>query len=111
MYLPAAFGIASLGLPIFAVFYGLDWIATVPPTLRLTTDRFGRLRAPLMFGWIFTGHQLGASLIAYIAGVIRTGSLAVRRRRRHPFPRSTRGLWEHSTHDEQQARPNSRFRT
>jgi MFS family permease len=72
MYLPAAFGIASIGLPIFAVFYGLDWIATVPPTLKLTSNAFGRLRAPMMFGWIFTGHQLGASAIAYAAGVIRT---------------------------------------
>jgi sugar phosphate permease len=74
MYLPSAFGIASIGLPVFAVFYGLDWIATVPPTLRLTTNRFGRLRAPMMFGWIFTGHQLGASAIAYIAGVLRTNT-------------------------------------
>jgi MFS family permease len=74
MYLPAAFGIASIGLPIFAVFYGLDWIATVPPTLKLATNAFGRLRAPMMFGWIFTGHQLGASLIAYLAGLIRTDS-------------------------------------
>jgi len=72
MYLPSAFGIASIGLPIFAVFYGLDWIATVPPTLKLTTNAFGRMRAPMMFGWIFTGHQLGASAIAYLAGVIRT---------------------------------------
>jgi MFS family permease len=74
MYLPAAFGIASIGLPIFAVFYGLDWIATVPPTLKLATNAFGRARAPVMFGWIFTGHQLGASLIAYVAGLIRTQS-------------------------------------
>jgi predicted MFS family arabinose efflux permease len=72
MYLPSAFGIASIGLPIFAVFYGLDWIATVPPTLKLTTNRFGSLRAPMMFGWIFTGHQLGASSAAYLTGVIRT---------------------------------------
>jgi MFS family permease len=74
MYLPAAFGIASIGLPIFAVFYGLDWIATVPPTLKLATNAFGRARAPIMFGWIFTGHQLGASLIAFVAGLIRTQS-------------------------------------
>jgi sugar phosphate permease len=74
MYLPSAFGISNIGLPIFAVFYGLDWIATVPPTLKLTTNKFGRLRAPMMFGWIFTGHQLGASLIAYGAGLIRTES-------------------------------------
>jgi MFS family permease len=74
MYLPSAFGIASIGLPIFAVFYGLDWIATVPPTLKLVTNRFGRARAPMMFGWCFTGHQLGASAIAFIAGLIRTGT-------------------------------------
>jgi predicted MFS family arabinose efflux permease len=74
MYLPSAFGIASIGLPIFAVFYGLDWIATVPPTLKLVTNRFGRARAPMMFGWCFTGHQLGASAIAFIAGLIRTNT-------------------------------------
>ena len=72
IYLPAAFGMASIGLPIFAVFYGLDWIATVPPTLKLTTNRFGRARAPMMFGWMFTGHQLGASTIALLAGFIRS---------------------------------------
>lgn len=74
MYLPSAFGLASIGLPVFAVFYGLDWIATVPPTLKLTTNRFGRARAPMMFGWMFTGHQLGASAIAMLAGLIRTGT-------------------------------------
>jgi sugar phosphate permease len=74
MFLPAAFGIASIGLPIFAVFYGLDWVATVPPTLRLTANAFGRLRAPMMFGWIFCGHQFGASAAAYLAGVIRTST-------------------------------------
>jgi sugar phosphate permease len=74
MYLPSAFGIASVGLPIFAVFYGLDWIATVPPTLRLATNRFGLLRAPMMFAWIVTGHQLGAGLEAYVAGLIRTST-------------------------------------
>jgi MFS family permease len=72
MYLPSAFGIASIGLPVFAVFYGLDWIATVPPTLKLITNRFGRARGPMMFGWCFTGHQLGASSIAFGAGLIRT---------------------------------------
>ena len=57
------------------MFYGLDWIATVPPTLRLTTNRSAACaRRPMMFGWIFTGHQLGASMIAYVAGVIRTDS-------------------------------------
>jgi MFS family permease len=72
MYLPAAFGIASIGLPVFAIFYGLDWIATVPPTLKLVTNRFGRALGPVMFGWMFTGHQLGASAAALLAGVTRT---------------------------------------
>jgi hypothetical protein len=72
MYLPSAFGFASIGLPIFAVFYGLDWIATVPPTVKLTANRFGAARTPMMFGWILAGHQLGASVTAFVAGVIRT---------------------------------------
>ena len=41
------------GLSLFAVFYGLDWVATVPPTVRLTAQRFGAERANLVFGWIF----------------------------------------------------------
>ncbi|WP_158745361.1 MFS transporter [Acidisphaera sp. L21] len=60
------------GLSIFAVFYGLDWIATVPPTVKLAADRFGRERAGLVFGWIFAGHQLGAATAAYGAGLART---------------------------------------
>ena len=46
------------------MFYGLDWIATVPPTVRLTAQRFGPERANLVFGWIFAGHQLGAGAAA-----------------------------------------------
>ncbi len=57
---------------MFAVWYGLDWIATVPPTLRLATDAFGAERAPIMFGWIAAGHQVGAALTAFGAGWIRT---------------------------------------
>ena len=60
------------GLSIFAVFYGLDWVATVPPTVRLTADVFGREKSGLVFGWIFTAHQLGAATAAYGAGAIRT---------------------------------------
>ena len=60
------------GLSLFAVFYGLDWLATVPPTLKLTADRFGREKAGLVFGWIFAGHQLGAAFAAYGAGFTRT---------------------------------------
>ena len=60
------------GLSLFAVFYGLDWIATVPPTVKLTADRFGRERANLVFGWVFAGHQLGAASAAFGAGYART---------------------------------------
>jgi MFS family permease len=58
-------------LSIFAVFYGLDWVATVPPTLKLTIDRFGA-KAPMVFGWVFAGHQLGAAFAAWGAGFTRT---------------------------------------
>jgi sugar phosphate permease len=57
-----------LGLAGFAAFYGLDWIATVPPTVRLCTGAFGRERGPVVFGWVFCGHQLGAAVATYGAG-------------------------------------------
>ena len=60
------------GLSLFAVFYGLDWIATVPPTVKLAAQNFGRERAAIVFGWVFTGHQLGAATAAYGAGLSRT---------------------------------------
>ena len=60
------------GLSAFAVFYGLDWVATVPPTVRLTADRFGAERSNLAFGWIFAAHQLGAATAAFGAGAART---------------------------------------
>ncbi|CAH2604108.1 MFS transporter [Rhodovastum atsumiense] len=70
IYLP--FTDFSFGqLSVFAVFYGLDWVATVPPTVKLTADRFGP-RANLVFGWVFAGHQLGAAVAAYGAGFSRT---------------------------------------
>jgi predicted MFS family arabinose efflux permease len=59
------------GLSLFAVFYGLDWIATVPPTVKLAGQEFGREQAPLVFGWVFTAHQLGAATAALGAGVTR----------------------------------------
>jgi sugar phosphate permease len=61
-----------VGLSLFAVFYGLDWVATVPPTVRLTSAAFDRQRAPMIFGWIFAGHQLGGAAAAYGAGLTRT---------------------------------------
>jgi sugar phosphate permease len=60
------------GLSLFAMFYGLDWIATVPPTVRLTAQRFGAERTNLVFGWVFAGHQLGAATAAFGAGLSRT---------------------------------------
>ncbi|MGA7073032.1 MFS transporter [Bradyrhizobium sp.] len=60
------------GLSLFAMFYGLDWIATVPPTVRLTAQRFGAERANLVFGWVFAGHQIGAAFAAFGAGLSRT---------------------------------------
>ena len=71
-FLPFALSGTQTGLWVFAVWYGLDWIATVPPTLRLTTDAFGAERAPIIFGWIGAGHQGGAALTAFSAGWIRT---------------------------------------
>jgi MFS family permease len=72
IYLPHAFGIDFFGLPVFAVFYGLDWIATVPPTVRLATDVYGKERAPIVFGWVVAGHQLGAAFAAFGAGLLRS---------------------------------------
>lgn len=70
MYLPYSdFSLYSLSL--FGVFYGLDWIATVPPTLRLTTEAFGERDAPVVFGWVVAGHQVGAATAAFMAGVLR----------------------------------------
>lgn len=60
------------GLSLFAMFYGLDWIATVPPTVKLAAAEFGRERAGVVFGWIFAAHQLGAATAAYGAGLTRT---------------------------------------
>jgi sugar phosphate permease len=72
IFLDAAFGPSVYGLWLFAVFYGLDWIATVPPTVRLTAKAFGPEKAGMMFGWIFAAHQVGAAVAALGAGVIRT---------------------------------------
>jgi MFS family permease len=64
-------GFSTIGLGVFAMFTGLGWIATVPPTIRLATGAFGAERAPLVFGWIFTAHQLGAAAAAFGAGMSR----------------------------------------
>ena len=59
------------GLSIFAMFYGLDWIATVPPTVKLAGAAFGKERVGMVFGWIFAAHQLGSAAAAYGAGLVR----------------------------------------
>jgi predicted MFS family arabinose efflux permease len=70
MFLPFT-GFSTAGLAVFAVFYGLDWIATVPPTVKLAAQHFGRERAALVFGWVFTAHQLGAAAAAFGGGLSR----------------------------------------
>jgi sugar phosphate permease len=59
------------GLLIFAVIYGLDWVATVPPTVNLTAQRFGRASLGTLYGWIFCSHMIGAGLAAYAGGFFR----------------------------------------
>ena len=70
--LPFVIGSTHLGLIAFLVFYGLDWVATVPPTVALTAAAFGRERVGVVFGWIFGAHQLGAAVAAWGAGAART---------------------------------------
>jgi sugar phosphate permease len=72
LYLPFTLSSGAHGLAWFAVFYGLDWIATVPPTVRLTGEAFGRENTGVVYGWIGASHQIGASLAAFGAGTIRT---------------------------------------
>jgi MFS family permease len=74
--LPPLFGPElHVSMIAFIVFYGLDWVATVPPTLALCREHFGA-RAPVVFGWVFASHQIGAAFAAFGGGVIRdvTGS-------------------------------------
>ena len=71
LYLPAS-SLSFASLSLFSVFYGLDWIATVPPTVRLTAATFGANRAGVAFGWIFAAHMIGASVAAFGGGLSRT---------------------------------------
>jgi len=70
IYLPYS-GFSAVSLIIFAVLYGLDWIATVPPTLRLANEAFGDRSGPIVFGWIVAGHQVGAATAAAFGGTMR----------------------------------------
>jgi predicted MFS family arabinose efflux permease len=62
----------ALSLSIFSVFYGLDWVATGPPTFALVNQVFGRRDAPVILSWIFAGHQVGGALAAVGAGAVRS---------------------------------------
>ena len=73
IYLPFA-NFTFMGLSLFAVFYGLDWIATVPPTLAIANRTFGAKKAPILFGWISASHQMGAASAAFLAGMTRTAT-------------------------------------
>ena len=72
LFLPTTLVAGGANLGVFAVLYGLDWIATVPPTVKLTTEAFGRQNTGVIYGWIGASHQLGASLAAFGAGAIRS---------------------------------------
>lgn len=72
MFLPVAYEFGFYGLMLFVVFYGLDWVATVPPTVRLTADIFGKANVGTVYAWIFAAHQLGSAAAAYGAGLLRT---------------------------------------
>ncbi|MFI6008257.1 MFS transporter [Streptomyces sp. NPDC051243] len=54
----------------FIVFYGLDWVATVPPTVALCREHYGDDSA-IVFGWVLASHQVGAALVAFLGGVAR----------------------------------------
>ena len=70
MWLPFSnFDVVSLS--IFAVFFGLDYVATVPPTVKLAAQHFGPIKAPIVFGWAFASHQLGGAVSAFASGVSR----------------------------------------
>ncbi len=61
----------ELPLMFFVVFYGLDWIATVPPTVELCRKYFGLTNSPVVYGWVFASHMVGAAIAAWFAGAIR----------------------------------------
>ncbi|MBV8591135.1 MAG: MFS transporter [Acetobacteraceae bacterium] len=71
LYLPFAFDMSIYGLSVFSIFYGLDWIAGVPPTVRLLSRVVGSERTGVMVAWITVIHQVGGALAAYLAGVLR----------------------------------------
>ena len=71
MYLPFAFDMSFYGLTLFSIFYGLDWIASVPPTVRLLSRTVGAGRTGIMVAWISVIHQVGGAAAAYAGGLLR----------------------------------------
>jgi sugar phosphate permease len=71
IYLPFAFDMSLYGLPVFSMIYGLDWIASAPPTVRLLSDAVGAQRIGIMVAWITVIHQIGSASAAYLGGVLR----------------------------------------
>lgn len=67
IYLPFS-GFEFFTLLLWAMFFGLDFIATVPPTVKLTSKYFGTINGPVLFGWIFAAHQMGSAIAASSAG-------------------------------------------
>jgi predicted MFS family arabinose efflux permease len=61
-----------VSLSIFAVFYGLDWVATGPATFAVTNEVFGRRDAPVVVAWVYVFHQVGGAIAAYGAGATRS---------------------------------------
>jgi sugar phosphate permease len=72
LFLPSAFDGSFWTLGIFGVFYGFDWITTVPPTVRLVSNIFGMQKTGIVYGWVMVMHQVGAAVFAYASGVWRT---------------------------------------
>ena len=70
-YLPFAFDLPLYGLSIFSLVYGLDWIASAPPTVRLLSGAVGSERIGIMVAWVTVIHQIGSASAAYLAGVLR----------------------------------------
>ncbi len=69
LFLPFVHDTMTIG--VFAILFGLDYIATVPPTVALAADRFGAHNVGVVYGWIFAAHMLGAAIAAWVAGVVR----------------------------------------
>jgi predicted MFS family arabinose efflux permease len=73
MYLPFALDMPFAGLALFSVFYGLDWIASVAPTVHLLSRVVGSERIGIMVAWITALHMIGGAMAAYLGGLLRMG--------------------------------------